>query len=155
MVRSAYGGTTIVRLHYIPLSNSYQEIYNIHAFFSGATEATLRAANTTTLDLSQEERKPTDGDRRLRRIARAGKQWRRTFGRKEDMEGKPSYPSLSLSWLIRPRSRHDLRSLHVSVVPRVRETLGRRSRSDELLALSPIFPTLALTGAPHGFVPPK
>lgn len=73
-------------LHYIPLSTSYQEIYNIHAFFSGATEATLRAANSTTLELPLEERKPGDGDRRLKRIARAGKQWRRTFGRKVDME---------------------------------------------------------------------
>jgi len=73
-------------LHYIPLSNSYQEIYNIHAFFSGATESTLHAANSTTLELPPEERRPVDGDRRLRRIARAGKQWRKAFGRKEDME---------------------------------------------------------------------
>lgn len=91
------------RLHYIPLSNSYQEIYNIHAFFSGATEATLRAANSTTLELSLEERRPADGDRRLRRIARAGKQWRRTFGRKEDMEGElprsPLVPCQSVEYL--------------------------------------------------------
>lgn len=92
MVCSAYGGAVIDRLHYIPLSNSYQEIYNIHAFFSGATETTLRAANSTVLSLPSEERKAINGDRRLRRIARAGKQWRRTFGRKEDMEGKPSHP---------------------------------------------------------------
>jgi hypothetical protein len=26
-----------VRLHYIPLSSSYREIYNIHAFFSAPT----------------------------------------------------------------------------------------------------------------------
>ena len=97
MARLAYGGTVFVRLHYIPLSNSYQEIYNIHAFFSGATEATLRAANSTTLDLPPEKRKPTDGDRRLRRIARAGKQWRRTLGRKKDMEGTPSHASPYLS----------------------------------------------------------
>jgi hypothetical protein len=77
----------IIRLHYIPLSNSYQEIYNIHAFFSGATEVTLRVANSTTLELPSEERRPINGDRRLRRIARAGKRWRRTIGRKEDMEG--------------------------------------------------------------------
>ena len=81
----------ITRLHYIPLSNSYQEIYNIHAFFSGATEATLLAANSTTLELPPVKRRPTNGDRRLRRIARAGKQWRRTFGRKEDMEGELSH----------------------------------------------------------------
>ncbi|KAF7798170.1 hypothetical protein EIP86_009387 [Pleurotus ostreatoroseus] len=74
-------------LHYIPLSPSYQEIYNIHAFFSGATESTLRAANSTTLQESPARRRPVDGDRRLRRIARAGKQWKRTVGRRVDMEG--------------------------------------------------------------------
>jgi hypothetical protein len=84
-------GLAVIRLHYIPLSNSYQEIYNIHAFFSGATEAALRAANSTTLELPSEKRRPRQGDRRLRRIARAGKQWRRTIGRKEDMEGELSY----------------------------------------------------------------
>ena len=98
-------GVAVIRLHYIPLSNSYQEIYNIHAFFSGATETTLRAANSTTLELPSEERRPINGDRRLRRIARAGKQWRRTFGRKEDMEGELSRspnrpPRLSFNVLI-------------------------------------------------------
>ena len=75
------------RLHYIPLSPSYQEIYNIHAFFSGATESTLRAANSTTLLATPTRRRPVDGDRRLRRIARAGKQWKRSIGRRVDMEG--------------------------------------------------------------------
>ena len=76
-------------MHFIPLSQSYQEIYNIHAFFSGATEATLRAANATALTLPAEQRstRSVDGDRRLRRIARAGKQWKRTIGRRVDMEG--------------------------------------------------------------------
>lgn len=111
---------TAIRLHYIPLSNSYQEIYNIHSFFSGATESTLRAANSTTLELPPEERRPVDGDRRLRRIARAGKQWRKTFGRKEDMEGELS---LSLS-LTNPLNACDVDSLHVPTVPRVRKALG-------------------------------
>ena len=78
----------LIRLHYIPLSASYQEIYNIHAFFSGATQSTLKASNSTTLQLPSEQRKAIDGDRRLRRIARAGKQWKRTLGRRVDMEGK-------------------------------------------------------------------
>ncbi|KAH9929114.1 capsular associated protein [Epithele typhae] len=73
-------------LHYIPLSQSYAEIYNIHAFFSGATEAALEVANATALHLPPEQRKAVDGDRRLRRIARAGKQWKRTMGRRVDME---------------------------------------------------------------------
>ncbi|KAI0649897.1 capsular associated protein [Trametes meyenii] len=73
-------------LHYIPLSQTYSEIYNVHAFFSGATESTLRAANATVLYMPSEKRKTIDGDRRLRRIARAGKQWKRTIGRRVDME---------------------------------------------------------------------
>ncbi|KAK7678714.1 hypothetical protein QCA50_018296 [Cerrena zonata] len=73
-------------LHYIPLSASYQEIFNIHAFFSGATPSTLKAANSTALSLPPSKRHPIDGDRRLRRIARAGKQWKRTMGRRVDME---------------------------------------------------------------------
>ncbi|KAH8101730.1 capsular associated protein [Cristinia sonorae] len=73
-------------LHYIPLSMSYREIYNIHSFFSGATRSTLLAANSTALSLSPARRRPVDGDRRLRRIARAGKQWKRTLGRRVDME---------------------------------------------------------------------
>ncbi|TFY80853.1 hypothetical protein EWM64_g3155 [Hericium alpestre] len=73
-------------LHYIPLSASYREVYNIHAFFSGATDATLEAANSTSLDLPASKRRSLDGDRRLRRIARAGKQWKKTIGRQVDME---------------------------------------------------------------------
>ncbi|KAH9947861.1 capsular associated protein [Amylocystis lapponica] len=73
-------------LHYIPLSQSYQEIYNIHAFFSGATHSTLEATNATALHLPPSQQHTIDGDRRLRRIARAGKQWKRTVGRRVDME---------------------------------------------------------------------
>jgi len=32
-----------------------------------------------------------DADRRLKRIARAGKEWKRTMGRKVDMEGRCSF----------------------------------------------------------------
>lgn len=46
------------------------------------------AANSTTLQASSAKRRPVDGDRRLRRIARAGKQWKRTMGRRVDMEGE-------------------------------------------------------------------
>lgn len=76
------------RLHYIPLSQSYQELYNIHSFFSGPTESTLKAANSTALSDAAFKRRTIDGDRRLRRIARAGKQWKRTIGRRVDMEGE-------------------------------------------------------------------
>lgn len=82
-----------VRLHFIPLSSSYSEIYNIHAFFSGPTPETLRAANASGLLESPSAPLPeagtaSPGERRLRRIARAGKQWKMTMGRPEDMEGE-------------------------------------------------------------------
>ncbi|KAF9254529.1 hypothetical protein L218DRAFT_886076 [Marasmius fiardii PR-910] len=62
-------------LHFIPLSSSYKEIYNIYAYFSGLPPS-LR--NSTS--------QYTDAGNRLRKIARAGKQWKQTIGRKEDME---------------------------------------------------------------------
>jgi hypothetical protein len=79
----------VSRLHYIPLSTSYSEIYNIHAFFSGGTPDTLALVNSTAQHLPQRQRIPLDGDVRLRRIARAGKHWRNTIGRQADMEGEP------------------------------------------------------------------
>ncbi|KAJ7103705.1 hypothetical protein C8R43DRAFT_907013 [Mycena crocata] len=70
-------------VHYIPLSATYAEIYNIVAYFSGPPPAALRAANLSTAGstAAQEE-----SDRRLKRIARAGKQWKKTMGRTADME---------------------------------------------------------------------
>jgi|SRR6267154_1033798 len=77
------------RLHYIPLSTSYSEIYNVHAFFSGGTPDTLALVNSTAQHLSRRQRTPLDGDIRLRRIARAGKHWKNTIGRQVDMECEP------------------------------------------------------------------
>lgn len=74
------------RLHYIPISQSYDEIYNIYAFFSGPTPSMLAAANATEVS---PPKRLDDGQARLRRIARAGKQWKKTIGRPVDMEGKP------------------------------------------------------------------
>ncbi|KAF7973084.1 hypothetical protein HWV62_16284 [Athelia sp. TMB] len=71
-----------IRLHYIPLSASYKEIYNIHAYFSGAPAAALEASGSS----SSRHAGSAEGDRRLRRIARAGKQWKQTIGRTVDME---------------------------------------------------------------------
>lgn len=47
----------------------------------------LEAANSTTADLPPEQRRSVEGDKRLRRIARAGKKWKQTIGRTLDMEG--------------------------------------------------------------------
>jgi hypothetical protein len=80
----------VSRLHYIPLSTSYGEIYNIHAFFSGGTPDTLALVNSTAQHLSRRQRTPLEGDIRLRRIARAGKHWKNTMGRQVDMEGEPT-----------------------------------------------------------------
>ena len=79
---------TIHRVHYIPLSSTYKEIYNIHAYFSGPTQSTLEAANSTQATIPVELRKTVEADRRLRRIARAGKTWKKTIGRTLDMEGE-------------------------------------------------------------------
>lgn len=76
------------RLHYIPLSTSYTEIYNIHAFFSGGTPDALVVVNSTAQHASRSQRIPLEGDKRLRRIARAGKNWQNTIGRRVDMEGE-------------------------------------------------------------------
>ncbi|KAF9045185.1 hypothetical protein BJ165DRAFT_1347037 [Panaeolus papilionaceus] len=73
-------------VHFIPLSSSYKEIYNIYSFFSGPPESVLDAANSTLAGLPAEERRSPEGDKRLRRIARAGKIWKQTMGRKVDME---------------------------------------------------------------------
>jgi hypothetical protein len=73
-------------LHYIPLSTSYAEIYNIHAFFSGGTADALVTVNSTMQGVPRTQRVPLDGDRRLRRIARAGKNWKNTIGRQVDMD---------------------------------------------------------------------
>jgi len=75
------------RVHYIPLSSSYSEIYNIHAYFSGATKGTLESINSTLADLPTDQRRSVEGDKRLRRIARAGKKWKQTVGRTLDLEG--------------------------------------------------------------------
>lgn len=74
---------------------SYKEIYNIHAYFSGPTNSTLKALNetypqlvsTTSLDQMGPDRQ-MPGDEALRRIAKAGRKWKNTLARKVDMEGE-------------------------------------------------------------------
>jgi hypothetical protein len=85
----------VSRLHYIPLSTSYAEIYNIHAFFSGGTSDALAVVNSTVQHLPRDQRIPFEGDNRLRRIARAGKNWKNTIGRRADMEGEHNPTSSS------------------------------------------------------------
>ena len=83
-------------MHFIPLSMGYKEIYNLHSYFSGPTNAMLKAANLTLPDTttSASGPAPTNRDEELRKIARAGRQWKMTIGRKVDMESECSALSL-------------------------------------------------------------
>ena len=89
------------RLHYIPISQSYAELYNIHAYFSGPSPSTINATSSVLRNFTSPRPPPNststttwphEGDRRLRQIARAGRQWKKTMTRREDMEGKSSRP---------------------------------------------------------------
>ncbi|KAJ4490091.1 hypothetical protein J3R30DRAFT_30636 [Lentinula aciculospora] len=85
-------------VHYIPLSASYEEIYNIFGYFSGIpAEVVEKVYGNATDPVTGALLFPPgtnipaipgapDGDARLQRIARAGKQWKNTIGRKVDME---------------------------------------------------------------------
>ncbi|KAF5310349.1 hypothetical protein D9611_012102 [Ephemerocybe angulata] len=73
-------------LHYIPVSYTYKEVYNIHAYFSGPSQSALEAVGSEKAGVPLDERRSMDGDRRLRRIARAGKEWKKRIARPLDME---------------------------------------------------------------------
>ena len=77
------------RLHYIPLSQAYSELYNIHAYFSGPSDyMTSLVKNSTSLSPKKSRPKQLNTDEQLRRIARAGRRWKQTIGRKLDMESE-------------------------------------------------------------------
>lgn len=86
------------RKHYIPLSSSYAELYNIHTFFSGFPIA-IQINSTTVLTRphSLPELPPTSdgedftGDKALKDIAEAGRDWAKKYVRKEDMEVRSSF----------------------------------------------------------------
>ncbi|KAH0831320.1 glycosyltransferase family 90 protein [Lanmaoa asiatica] len=73
-------------LHYIPVSSSYSEIYNIHAYFSGPPASAMDITNVTVRKTADWEAVMEERDAQLRQIARAGKQWKHTLGRTIDME---------------------------------------------------------------------
>lgn len=70
------------------MSQLYNEIYNIHAYFSGPSQSMLNAANATRdqFQSSGLSTRKIDGDAELRKIASAGREWMFTIGRKIDME---------------------------------------------------------------------
>ena len=93
-------------LHYIPVSQMYNELYNIFAYFSGPTESMLLASNATrgTYQSAGLTTRRLDGDAELRKIASAGRDWMFSVGRKIDMESE--WPPLSTGRLakISPKS---------------------------------------------------
>lgn len=96
------------KLHYIPISQLYSEIYNVHAYFSGPSDAMLNAANATR-GLYQSAGLSTrrlDGDAELQKIAKAGRDWMFKYGRKADMESELSH---HWSFLQRLLTRFSLR----------------------------------------------
>lgn len=86
------------RLHYIPVSQTYNDLYNIHAYFSGPSKSVLEVARHVYPNLTAPLPPPDgtaessaslgehEGDRRLRMIARAGRQWKKTQTRRVDQE---------------------------------------------------------------------
>ena len=80
----------VTRLHYIPVTQGYSEIYNIWSYFSGPTQAMTQAANQTRASFGGRKAALAagrlDGDAELRKIAKAGRSWKYTHGRKVDME---------------------------------------------------------------------
>jgi len=90
MFPSSLWTSTDVQLHYIPVSQLYSEIYNIHAYFSGPSKAMTKALNGTTngYQASTMSTRRLDGDAELRKVASAGREWMFKHGRKIDMESE-------------------------------------------------------------------
>ena len=90
------------RKHFIPLSSSYAELYNIQTFFSGVPNRLVAKSSTDgkmTLTHPPTPRPPlphidgttADGeefhtDAALRAIAESGREWQQQHMRKADME---------------------------------------------------------------------
>ncbi|GAA6021931.1 hypothetical protein JCM11491_004798 [Sporobolomyces phaffii] len=94
--------------HFIPLSSSYSELYNLQTFFTGIPASLLQSgggggaagtnetkvATTTTLSRpvpvpalpDNEDGTEFDADKVLKEIADAGSRWKKEHLRKEDME---------------------------------------------------------------------
>lgn len=77
----------LVRLHYIPLSGGYDELYNIYGYFSPPTAKMAEIASketNETMPIGPGE--PSEGEVLLHKIARAGRAWKSHVGRRVDME---------------------------------------------------------------------
>ena len=118
------------QLHYIPVSQLYAEIYNIHAYFSGPSKAMLAASNNTQgmYPSAGLQTRKLDGDAELHKIAKAGRDWMFEVGRKIDMESKCGIGPQVSTMLMESLGR----SLRVQVVSRVGPVVGRQSDGDDL-----------------------
>lgn len=75
------------RLHYIPLSMDYNELYNIFAYFSGPTGSMTKGVTSKPdMRIVGGDYYTSSGDHQLRKIALAGRKWKRTIARKIDMD---------------------------------------------------------------------
>lgn len=85
-----------IRKHYIPLSSSYSELYNLLTFFSGFP-VTPNSTTLLTKPYVAEELPLTangeawDNDEAGNDIAQAGRDWVKEYLRKEDMEVSDSF----------------------------------------------------------------
>ena len=77
------------------MSSGYNELYNIHAYFSppsakmvslASNDPSIKSGPETNATTTLGRREKTEGDVLLRKIARAGRAWKQSLGRKEDME---------------------------------------------------------------------
>lgn len=99
----------VLRVHFIPLSLGYHELYNIYTYFSGIPDAALTAVN---------ERLPRNltrmnEDDALEKIGEAGARWKRSIGRYVDMEGE------RFSCILISHTDHTLFSICLSSRPRI------------------------------------
>ncbi|GAA6001574.1 hypothetical protein JCM10207_006732 [Rhodosporidiobolus poonsookiae] len=85
--------------HFIPLSSSYSELYNLQTFFEGFPPSLVGQRGNHTISPTvlthpspvpelplNADGTPFDTDKALKDIADAGREWRETFVRKADME---------------------------------------------------------------------
>jgi hypothetical protein len=112
------------RVHFIPVTQMYAEIYNIYAYFSGPSNAMANSANITRSQYQQGNMNKLDGDAELRKIAEAGREWMFAIGRKIDMESESGLGQTD-------------NSLRVSTVLGMGTTQRRRSRGHVTLKALP------------------
>ena len=83
---------------------------------------TTAATTTDSPTIMKANPKPIDGDAQLRQIARAGRQWKTTIGRKADMESESPLDPARLLLFYLSTATHSVR---IPTLHRVGTTVGR------------------------------